>query len=334
MQRSEIYIVGDELLKAETDSDLFRAAAAGESIRRFLSQKADPNRINCQNKSELFGQLSEDLQLPAQLFQQTPLTAAVQLCIPKLAFSSANSRFSGCHEPVSKILEPICMLLEAGAKVDLVGLNMPSALHLAVENDQIQLVETLLAASADVSQTCGPVPEECRHVCTSVYHSKRKHAFPHRLSRLMLDESADKVTALWIACRRGNDHIVQILLGARADVNQPIASSEPEPGPAEGEAEENTPKSVPRYLDLRGSTPLIAASYFGNNSTIDLLLAAKASVDCMPNCTTGPLLAAIHGTMSFIEAELEVAEQNVEALYTKHATEVPHSSTMHLHNSC
>ena len=216
----------------------------------------------------------------------------------------------------------------------MVGLGKPSALHLSVENDQIQLVETLLAASADVNQTCGPVPEECRHVCTSVYHSKRKDAFPHRLSRLMIDESADKVTALWIACKRGNDQIVQILLDARADVNQPISASEPERASAEGEAEETTPKPVPRDLDLRGSTPLIAASYFGNSSTIDLLLAAKASVDCMPNCTTGPLLAAIHGTMSFIEAGLEIAEQNVDELYDKDATEVPHSNTMHVHNSC
>ena len=249
-----------------------RTPYAEELVKLLLKYHADPN-------------ISSD-------DGRTPLMAACNFrqyrVIPLLLQAGANVNSQTDHNSgkatalmiaVSQDTTSVSLLLNANdIDINLQNSGGRTALYWACSNGNNEMIQCLLKAKAD--------PRVCTHQGDSpllVYTYKAPSTLAKPIVAALLKAGADpnvseknlNITPLHIACLRGQEDIVQLLLKAKANINA---------------------------LDRHGNTPLCLAAGYGHKVIVEQLLLAGADIELEKNGGFTPLfIAAAKGHLEIIK---------------------------------
>nr|XP_036574436.1 uncharacterized protein CTRU02_15619 [Colletotrichum truncatum]KAF6780867.1 hypothetical protein CTRU02_15619 [Colletotrichum truncatum] len=219
---------------------------------------------------------------------------------------SQTPLYVAAYEGLTEIVE---LLLEHGADVNLKSEWGWTPLHAGY--DSARITELLLNAGADVDALCDSGTATylaAKHGMTEVItlllgHDPKPDLEIETVARLdgeRLDAYEDGMTALCIACQRGNLHTVELLLNAGADVNhQTKDGSFPLKFSLHStEMMEMLLKLRPTSMDLKladaaGSTVLHNIEHYTPESNIEKLCSAGADVNAINLDGVNPLMRCV-----------------------------------------
>lgn len=184
------------------------------------------------------------------------------------------------HDDPGVWLRMVQLLLEAGAKVDLMAKNQNTTpLYQTARDDDVEVARALIDAKADVEKS----PKDLRGSTTLNAASEMG---AEMLVRLLIARGANvnsmiissKCTPLYSAVKQGHVGIAKLLLSAAADANS---------------------------RDVRGSTPLYESCFVGNVAMARALIDATADVDAAKNSSTPLNLCAEMGNVAVVRLLIE-----------------------------
>eukprot|EP00438_Fugacium_kawagutii_P014825 Skav234799 [mRNA] locus=scaffold69:222979:236029:+ [translate_table: standard] len=227
--------------------------------------------------AELFQTIKEDdvLQLEALLEQRVD---------PNLMQDARTALYWAVQSRTCRCSE---LLIEACAKLDTICLDL-SPLHLAAEQNDLEMCRVLLKLGADKDQPLsnGATP---LFLAASMGHLQ--------IVDLLIQAAADLdrpihqgSTPLFTASRKGNLEICRLLVQARADLEKAILSN--------------------------GSTPLIVASSCNNLEVVDLLIRARADKDntCSSDGATALFVASAENRVEIVRLLVHAGADKEKAL--------------------
>ncbi|KGO78302.1 hypothetical protein PITC_059150 [Penicillium italicum] len=184
-------------------------------------------------------------------------------------------------------IRSLVVLLRAGADIN-TRLNDKTALQAAAAGGHLEVVQTLLAAKADVNAPPTEFGRTALQAAAEGGHLKVVQTLLAAKADANAPPTKDSLTALQVAAARGHLEVVQTLLVAKADVNTP---------PTE-----------------YGFTALQAAAEGGHLKVVQILLAAKADVNAPPAKygLTALQVAALRGHLEVVQTLL-AAKADVSA---------------------
>ncbi|XP_036267571.1 ankyrin repeat and SOCS box protein 2 isoform X1 [Pipistrellus kuhlii] len=196
-------------------------------------------------------------------------------------------------------LEALRFLAKHGADINTQASDSASALYEACKNEHQLVVEFLLSQGADANKANkdGMLP---LHVASKKGNYRIVQLLLPVTSRTRVRRSG--ISPLHLAAERNHDHVLEALLGARFDVNAPLA-----------------PERARLYEDRRSSALYFAVAN-NNAHAAELLLRAGAD----PNRDLiSPLLVAIrHGALRLMQLLLDHGA-NIDAYIATHPTSFP-----------
>lgn len=208
--------------------------------------------------------------------------------------------FQAVKHDVSFVFDFCLQEPEVVRHINVVGDNLCTVLHIAVDQKSAYMTEALLAAKADPNVSEGDMENTCLHTAAGGGDTKQV--------QLLLDAKANlhavntfHRTAFHIACRSGHFGVARQLWRAGSDLHT---------------------------NDAYGQSPLHAAvgPPGDHRNIVSLLLTCKAKVNHMDHFGNTPLtLAAEHVSYSFQYARLLMrrgAEPRTSNMYTKSPLEV------------
>nr|XP_010967025.1 ankyrin repeat and SOCS box protein 2 [Camelus bactrianus] len=196
-------------------------------------------------------------------------------------------------------MEALRFLAKHGADINTQASDSASALYEACKNEHEEVVEFLLSQGADANKTNkdGLLP---LHIASKKGNYRSAQLILWLTFRTRVRRSG--ISPLHLAAERNNDEVLEALLGARFDVNAPLA-----------------PERARLYEDRRSSA-LYFAVINNNVYATELLLLAGAD----PNRDViNPLLVAIrHGCLRTMQLLLDHGA-NIDAYIATHPTAFP-----------
>ena len=209
---------------------------------------------------------------------------------------------SSCIEAAveSGNIEMVSILLESGANPNIIGSKGSTPLQRASKNGHIAIVEKLIKYKADPNQVA--IDGATALMLASNYNHLDILNILLSAGAQVNKAMADGWTALMFACDQNYIKIVQRLLKAGADPNVSTHSSKcspvyfatskySDPSILLALAEAGADLNVTTYT---GATPLVIASQLGFETTVEVLLNLKASLDHQTKHGFTALMAAAH----------------------------------------
>ena len=185
------------------------------------------------------------------------------------------------------------LLIRAGARASAADDLGTTPLHLACTNRSAAMVERLLAAGANATAAL-PNGETVLMTCARAGDARAVKAVLAHGADLNAKEHEHQQTALMWAVAQRHPDVVQLLIGARADIR---ARSLTYAQTVVGEQTQRAGREELNYTVLRGgATPLLFAARVGDAESARLLLAAGADAnDSQPDGVSALVLAAHSG---------------------------------------
>ena len=209
---------------------------------------------------------------------------------------------SSCIEAAVELgnIEMVSILLESGANPNIIGNKGSTPLQRASKNGHIAIVEKLIKYKADPNQVA--IDGATALMLASNYNHLDILNILLSAGAQVNKAMADGWTALMFACDQNYIKIVQRLLKAGADPNVSTHSSKcspvyfatskySDPSVLLALAEAGADLNVTTYT---GATPLVIASQLGFETTVEVLLNLKASLDRQTKHGFTALMAAAH----------------------------------------
>ena len=209
---------------------------------------------------------------------------------------------SSCIEAAveSGNIEMVSILLESGANPNIIGNKGSTPLQRASKNGYIAIVEKLIKYKADPNQVA--IDGATALMLASNYNHLDILNILLSAGAQVNKAMADGWTALMFACDQNYIKIVQRLLKAGADPNVSTHSSKcspvyfatskySDPSVLLALAEAGADLNVTTYT---GATPLVIASQLGFETTVEVLLNLKASLDRQTKHGFTALMAVAH----------------------------------------
>ena len=209
---------------------------------------------------------------------------------------------SSCIEAAVELgnIEMVSILLESGANPNIIGSKGSTPLQRASKNGHIAIVEKLIKYKADPNQVA--IDGATALMLASNYNHLDILNILLSAGAQVNKAMADGWTALMFACDQNYIKIVQHLLKAGADPNVSTHSSKcspvyfatskySDPSILLALAEAGADLNVTTYT---GATPLVIASQLGFETTVEVLLNLKASLDHQTKHGFTALMAAAH----------------------------------------
>ncbi|KAJ6186470.1 hypothetical protein N7519_007771 [Penicillium mononematosum] len=246
--------------------------------------------------------------------QYTEVLVRFKDTIDNLNHALSYAALDGCTRSLT-------MLLQAGADID-AQVNHRTALQAAAERGQLEAVQTLLAANADVN---APPAEFLGQTALQAAAGKGHLKVVEALLAAKADVNASLAkggqTALHMAARGGHLHVLQALLAAEADVNASLAEGRQTAlhMAARGGHLQVVQALLAAEADvnacpaLDGLTALQVAAAGGHLKVVETLLAAKADVNAENGAQTALQAAAGGGHLKVVQTLLAAkADVNAE----------------------
>ena len=195
------------------------------------------------------------------------------------------------------------LLIRAGARANIADDLGTTPLHVACTNRSGPMVERLLAADANANATLLN-GETALMTCARAGDARAVRALLAHGADANAKEHEHQQTALMWAVAQRHPDVVQLLIGARADLR---ARSATYAQTVVGEQTQRAGREELNYTVLRGgATPLLFAARVGDVDSAKLLLAAGADAnDSQPDGVSALVLAAHSGNGSVAALLLE-----------------------------